>query len=97
MEENIYRLAGDDDGKILFFGDNYATDCMAAETNSNWDSVCIMEDLRPVNYGPSHNHNIWGSFLNEKLEDGSTIPCFWHDYVPFHVKSVVHSCECDYI
>jgi hypothetical protein len=32
-------------GSIAFFGDNYITDCFAASSYQDWESICIVEEL----------------------------------------------------
>ena len=95
LEENILRLNGDKSGRILFFGDNYSTDALAAETIDHWDAVCIMEELGDVDFGEGYDESYWGHWQYEETANGR-VPTFWYDYMSKNVAvctSLVNSIE----
>jgi len=95
LEENIRRLANDKTGRILFFGDNYSTDALAAETLEDWDSVCIMEELGDVDFGDGYDQSYWGHWQYEDTPKGR-VPTFWYDFMSKNVAmctSLVDSIE----
>jgi len=84
LEENIMRLNGNKPGRILFFGDNYSTDALAAETIDHWDAVCVMEELGDVDFGEGYDGSYWGHWQYEDTPTGR-IPTFWFDYMSKNV------------
>jgi len=95
LEENILKLNGNKPGRILFFGDNYSTDALAAETIPHWDAVCIMEELGDVDFGEGYDGSYWGHWQYEDTNRGR-IPTFWYDYMGKNVAmctSLVGSME----
>jgi len=95
LEENILKLNGNKPGRILFFGDNYSTDALAAETIPHWDAVCIMEELGDVDFGEGYDGSYWGHWQYEDTPTGR-IPTFWYDYMSKNIAmcaSLVNSKE----
>lgn len=84
LEENIKRVTGGKDGRILFFGDNYSTDVLAAERIAHWDAVCIMEELGDVDFGEGYDESYWGHWQYEDTPNGR-IPTFWYSYMSKNV------------
>jgi len=95
LEENALRLNGEKTGRMLFFGDNYSTDALAAETIDHWDAVCIMEELGDIDFGEHYDDSYWGHWQYEDASEGR-IPTFWYDYMSKNVAictSLVDSIE----
>ena len=80
---------------ILFFGDNYSSDTLAAETIEHWDAVCIMEELGDVDFGDGYDDGLWGHWQYEDTNNGR-IPTFWYSYMSKNVAmcaSLIDSIE----
>jgi len=94
LEENVRRVTGKE-GRILFFGDNYSTDALAAEKHENWDAVCIMEEMGDIDFGDGYDQSYWGHWKYEEVPGGK-IPTFWYDFMSKNVAvctSLVDSLE----
>jgi len=95
LEENALRLNGNKSGRILFFGDNYSTDALAAETIEHWDAVCIMEELGDIDFGEHYDDSYWGHWQYEDTPTGR-VSTYWYDYMSKNVAvctSLVDSIE----
>ena len=79
-------------GRILFFGDNFSSDVLAAETNPNWDGVCIMEDLDDPSYGDKYTNEIWGSFSGDDTPYGK-VAGYWYKLMHTQVSKVVKAVD----
>jgi len=90
--EVMLQYSADKKGRILFFGDNYVTDCLAAQTSSNWDSICIMEELEELELNPWTNTTIWGEWRHDFYEE-TKIETFWYDYMKNHAAKIVSACD----
>jgi len=88
LEKNIDELSKNPHGRILYFGDQYITDAIAAEKNSRWDSVCLMEELDGVDLGDSYDPNFWGDFFAEETPYGK-IPGLWWSFMKNKVATIV--------
>ncbi len=84
LEENIQRISAGHYGRILYFGDNYSTDILAAETIAHWDGVCIMEELGEIELGEGYEENVWGHWQYEDTPEGR-VNTFWYDYMSQNV------------
>jgi len=84
LEENIQRISAGHYGRILYFGDNYSTDILAAETIAHWDGVCIMEELGEIELGEGYEESVWGHWQYEDTPYGR-VNTFWYDYMSQNV------------
>jgi len=64
-------------GKILYFGDHYAYDILAAKDLKDWDTVCIIEEMGDLDLGDDYDGRIWGHWQYEETSDG-IIPTYWY-------------------
>ncbi len=88
LETNIDNMSQNKHGRILYFGDQYITDAVAAEKNDRWDSVCLMEELDGIDLGDGYDHEFWGDFFAEETSYGK-IPGLWWSYMKNKVAMLV--------
>ena len=77
LEENIDRAAqGAKGNRVLYTGDNFPNDILAAKKFLNWDTVCVMEELENFDLGEGYDGRIWGDWQYEETPYG-IVPTFW--------------------
>jgi len=90
--EVLIKYAGQREGRILFYGDSYVTDCLSSQKNKNWDAICIMEELDNVDFGPGYDKSIWGEWNVDEYE-GKKVDAFWYSYMKENCAKIVSACD----
>jgi len=79
LEQNMRELKGKNThgDRILYIGDHYSLDILAAKDCENWDTVCVMEELGELDLGDDYDGRVWGNWQYEETAKG-IIPTFWY-------------------
>lgn len=77
------------DGRILYFGDNYITDCLACQANKQTDAVCIMEELDPST--KLCEDSLWGDYFKDTF-DGKEVENYFVSLMKENVALIASSC-----
>jgi len=76
LKRNLDFITGKK-GKVLYFGDHYAYDILAAKDLKDWDTVCVIEEMGDLDLGDDYDGRIWGHWQYEETSDG-VIPTYWY-------------------
>jgi FMN phosphatase YigB (HAD superfamily) len=96
LKKHIAEKSGKD-GKILYFGDNYSSDCLHAQKSANIDGVAVMEEIQEKTQGKCDDYfdyeKYWGKYTTETINQ-TEHDSFWYDWAHETLMAVVPLIDC---